>query len=379
MNRSKQPFSIFKKHTGKGKKIFYYAKFRDQGTGDYWKRISTGCSNRVAAALWAKEELKKEEDIKKSGTLLRNYCAGFWDPGSDYARAKTARGFSLSMGFLEVSESNTRNHILPVWGDCCLDDITPGKIDKWILELYKEGTLAPPTVNKILQTLKTILDRAVTEKLIKENPAEFVKPVRNAIKKRGVFTPGEIKLLFQNQDTWIDIKHYTINLLACTTGARMGEIRGLKIDCLHSDYIEIKRSWEEGHGLKPPKYDSVRDVPISKKVFEALDHVVHLTRPEGILFYSAASKDRPLSKSVIQKGLYSALAAIGITELERRQRNLVFHSWRHTLNSILRSRGIPDIKVKLITGHRSDRMSDHYTHFKAGDYEDVLSVTGEIV
>ena len=158
---------------------------------------------------------------------------------------------------------------------------------------------------------------------------------------------------------------------------RMGEIRGLLVDNVKADHVQIRHSWEEGHGLKEPKYNSVRDVPISQRVAAGIGRVIALTAPDSIVFYSAGDKARPMSKSVIEKQLYRALAVIGIDDTERRARALVFHSHRHTLNTLLRSRGIPDSKVRAITGHRSAQMSDWYTHYKATDFSDVLAVQAD--
>ena len=140
---------------------------------------------------------------------------------------------------------------------------------------------------------------------------------------------------------------------------RMGEIRGLQVECVYKDYVEIRHSWEEKYGLKEPKYGSVRDIPISPPVFDALDRVIFKTKPERLVFYADGQKDRPLSKSVIEKQFYRTLEQIGISRAEQKKRNLVFNSYRHTLNTILRSRGVIDSKIRMITGHKSEDMQDH--------------------
>lgn len=102
------------------------------------------------------------------------------------------------------------------------------------------------------------------------------------------------------------------------------------------------------------------------------------TGAESIVFCAAGDKTRPMSKSVIEKQFYRALGAIGIDERERRERGIVLHSHRHTLNTLLRSRGVPAAKVRAITGHRSAQMSDWYTNFQVDDFHDVLAVAATI-
>lgn len=359
----------------KGKPVFYCRFRNDDGELLPWR--STGETAKTRADLWALRQLAEKKELRET-TTLEAFIEGFWKPAGSFAMGRAAHGFSLSNGYLEIAEGYTRNHLVPAWGTWRLRDLTPGKIDAWIVRLRKAGDLAPATVNKLLQTLRTILDQAVAEGYLAENPAAFVKPVRTERTGRGILTPAEVVKLISSPALWADYRHYALNAFALTTGARMGEVRGLLVENVKADYVEIRHSWEEGHGLKPPKYGSIRDVPISGRVAEALGRVIAMTDPETILFYGAAGKDKPMAKSCIENNLYKALAAIGIKEAERRRREITFHSHRHFLNTLLRSRGVPDSKVRRITGHRSAQMSDWYTSFRAADYQEVVSVQDEL-
>ncbi len=97
------------------------------------------------------------------------------------------------------------------------------------------------------------------------------------------------------------------------------------------------------------------------------------------LVYYGATKETPLSKSWIEKQLYRALERIGIDEVSRRKRNIVFHSLRHTTNTILRSAGIADSKVRMITGHRQESMTERYTHFRLENYQEISAVQQTMV
>ena len=108
--------------------------------------------------------------------------------------------------------------------------------------------------------------------------------------------------------------HYAINVLAATTGIRMGEVRALLVENVKPDHVEIRRSWEQGYGPRPPKADSVRDVPISPKVSAILAKVIEETQPTGLMFYGRGDMDTPMSKGVIEKHLRLALCTIGIPE-----------------------------------------------------------------
>jgi integrase len=348
----------------------YYCRFRDV-EGNLLPWVSTGETARTRAELWALGRLGENRERRETITF-EAFVAGFWSPEGAFAQGRAAHGFSLSKGYLEIAEGYTRNHFEPAWGSHRLRDLTPGRIDAWIVRLRREGTLAAASVNKLLQTLRTILGQAVAEGYLTENPAAFVKPVRAERTPRGILTPAEVALLLSSPRPWADYKHYALNLFALTTGARMGEVRGLLVENVKADHVAIRTSWEQGHGLKPLKYNSVWDEPICDRVAEALSKVIAEYRPSSLVFYGA-EPDTPMSKSCIEGHLYRALEAVGIPEVERRKRGITFHSHRHFLNTLLRSRGVPGSKIRQITGHRTPQMSDWYTHYRADDFREVVA------
>ena len=75
--------------------------------------------------------------------------------------------------------------------------------------------------------------------------------------------------------------------------------------------------------------------------------------------------------------LYAALGAIGIDEEERKARAIIFHSWRHFLNSVSRGR-VPDEKLRIMTGHRTEEMTEHYTHLLEEDYTEIRKVQEDV-
>ena len=88
---------------------------------------------------------------------------------------------------------------------------------------------------------------------------------------------------------------------------------------------------------------------------------------------------KPAESSRINYAFKAALVHIGITEEERERRNITFHSWRHWLNTTLRSRGIAGEKVRQVTRHDSEEMTEHYSHFRLEDFKDVAAAQEELV
>jgi integrase len=368
MERPRYPYSIQKRPTKKKNKHVFYVKFRDRDTGEYTTAVSSGCTRRDDAVRWAEARLVSGL-VRSSDVTFRGYATGFWDRGGRYAQGRIVPGKSISSGTLEIAEANTKNHLIPMWGHMKLSKLTMGKIDSWVIQLHGRNSLKPPTINKLLQTLRIILTEAVKEGLIPHNPSRDVKPLKERPEPRGVLTLGELQRLFTLDDVWPDDTHFAINLLAAGTGMRMGEIRGLGISAVTEGRIEITRSWEQGHGFKEPKCGSCRILPLWEGVSDLLNRVSSTREPEDLLFYGKRGKAIPVSKSVVEKYFNNGLTRIGISEEERRARRLSFHSYRHTLITILRAAGALDSKVYYIAGHQPTGIQDRYTHYGPNDID----------
>lgn len=373
MERPKRPYSLHTRPTTSNRnRPMYYAVFRNE-TGAYGSAVSTGCTRKDDAVRWCELAMRRRKEQRESITLAQ-YAEGFWMKDAPFATDRAAHGRAVSNGYLDIADGNTRKHLLPTWGSERLLDLSAKRLDAWLVELYRNGEVAPATINKLLQTLRTILERAVLDGWLEENPADHVKSIRVPSPSRSILSPSEVGRLLATPKPWNDFRHYAINVLAATTGIRMGEARALLVENVKRDHVEIRHSWEQGYGPRPPKADSVRDVPISPKVSAILFKVIEETQPTGLVFYGRGDMDTPMSKGVIEHHLKQALCTIGIPVAEQERRHLTFHAWRHFLNSMLRSHGVADVKTRRVTGHRTEAMTDWYTDWKALDLSEVVSI-----
>lgn len=167
----------------------------------------------------------------------------------------------------------------------------------------------------------------------------------------------------------------TVNLLAATTGVRIGEAQSLQVQNVHNGYVSILHSWNYKYGLGPPKWGAVRDIVIPSKTQKSLDDLTKESPFQGLddfVFWGTDGK-HPLRNDQISDALYEAFERIGISREQRKERNVTFHSWRHFYNSMMRGK-IPDAKLRVLTGHKTLQMTDHYTQFKLDDFVDVVDV-----
>jgi integrase len=86
----------------------------------------------------------------------------------------------------------------------------------------------------------------------------------------------------------------------------------------------------------------------------------------------------PVSNTYIRRAFDSALQKIGIKKTEIQRRGLSLHGWRHFLNTELQRQGLTLEQVQSVTGHKTDRMSEWYSHLDARNIADVVTAQAAI-
>lgn len=379
MPKTRQPFSLYKRPTTKKNKFIYYVQFRGDD-GKYMTGMSTGETSKAAAANWANEYLKEGYNPKTRNLTFKKYAESWWVwDRCNYVKYRLARGFSVSRRYVEESKRNLDLRLIPAFGDQRLNEIRPEHIRSWMLKLLNDSGLTPATINRSLATLKVMLQEAVAYQYIPRNPGENIGILKETTKQKDILTLSEVRALFdpgQLEANWRNnIEHYTLNLLAAATGLRLGEIQGLQKKSVHRTHVDIVQAYARKFGMKDPKWQSQRIVPIPKMVSDYLQLVIKRSPfqdPESLVF-AGESPDRPVEHSTILAVLYRALKEIGVAKAIRKSRNITFHSWRHFFNSVCRTR-VPDPLLQRLTGHRTQEMTEHYTHFELEDFRDVVTI-----
>ncbi len=370
---------LFYLHKRTGKKPVFYVQFRGEN-GQISSAISTGQSSKSAAERWAFDFLKKGGSLPTQGRLtFEQYAADWWIfEKCPYCRAKMARGFHISRAYAAVRRSYLNRYVLPEFGAVKLSDINPRKIEAWLMRLKDLGTLAPATCNRILGTLKVMLAEAVRLQIIPMNPTGPIGDLKETPKPRGILDVDAMRQLFdpaRAAEIWgNDPRHYTANLLAASTGMRLGEVQGLMRKYVHPSHIEVMHSWNDTFGLSQPKWNSAREIPIPSKVAGCLQALMASSpyqEPEDLVFWSRDGA-HPLTKTTLLAGLRRAYTRSGIPLADQKSRNLCFHSWRHGFNTLVRGK-VPDEQLRRVTGHKTIAMSDQYDHARAAQLGDVLA------
>jgi len=224
--------------------------------------------------------------------------------------------------------------------------------------------------------------------MLERNPAFRVKQLVAKPKRRGIPTPQEIHILFAERTidrVWRgNIVAYTLHLLALNTGMRLGECQALQIQHTHLEgetpYVAVLHNYCRKYGLTKPKLNESRLIPIPPRVVRylrlLLDRSPFKDDPETFVFHNRIPGGlTPVDNNTTAKFLHLALNAI---EVDWKARNICFHSWRHQFNSFARFR-LPDFLVRALAGHRSEQMTDRYTHISLSDLGAIKSVQAALL
>jgi integrase len=377
MEKPKRPYSLFKRPTVKQHTYIYYCRFRDE-SGKYMSPISTLQFSKAAARNWADQKLKEGKIILpgKRGTPFETFAAGFWNYQGEYIQRKLARGGHFSKIFAEIREGHVRKWILPHFNGQPIGSIRRHQIESWAMELYKTSGLVPASVNRVLDCMKVMMKEALRRGYLNADPAAGVESFTEKFKVRGIITPEEIHALFNTEaliSVWKGERvHFVASLLGVATGLRQGEIRGLRNQDIHPQYVTVCGSWEDRNGLHGAKWGSERIVPIPSRVAFELDALAKEARYSGAedLVFAGEARGEPVKKEDLEARFYAALDAIGINEESRRKRVLVWHSLRHTFNSVMKGK-VDSAKLLKVVGHRQESTNLQYTHALPQDLEDV--------
>jgi integrase len=217
-----------------------------------------------------------------------------------------------------------------------------------------------------------------------ENPCKKVMRLAKNQQESGTIPLSTMGKLFDSTDIpakWgANLFHFTFNLLAASSGMRQAEILGLQIGYVFPDYVGVEFTWDRKYGQKEPKYGSKKVIPIpalpSSLLQKMIDNHPTPNDPDSLLFFGK-SLYSAMDRKAINKHFYRALERVGVSPEQRKEQNITIHSLRHTFNSLMRNR-IPDSKPRKLTGHKSEEMTDHYTHFQIEDFHDVAAIQNEI-
>jgi integrase len=259
-----------------------------------------------------------------------------------------------------------------------LDAITPEAVDTWFDHMNKEG-YKNTTVNGYYGTLKTMVKFAAKKKVIPFDPLADFERLLNDRKNLEIISREEFRAIFVNdwRSVWDNDRiRCMANKLAALTGMRCSEVLGLTGEQVFDDHIFLCAQYDE-YGYRETKTRVKHHIPVFKAVIQELRELMEINGT-GYLF-SLDGGVTPISRKHLYNGFIKALKKIGISREEIAERGLNLHAWRHFCNTELQRAGLSIPKVQAVTGHKSTRMTEWYTHFDPAAFGEVPKIQAQLL
>ena len=355
-------------------------RFNFVSSADCLNTIPNNSVNLVQNVQFANAE--KVSDSTKPIFLIET-LSNFWDfENSEYVKKRIARGYDIKQRNCKEKLGIVKRYWAKYFdADRTVQSLTSRELDDFLMYLRIEKNLSADTVNKTMTAGNMAFEFLIKEGLITSNPLTSVERFKVNAKKRGIPTETEMKKLMELNWDWTDSVNKLAFKVAALFGLRAGEISGLQVCDIdaNADLLYIRHSWNDTDKLKDTKNGDDRIIPIEHGV--ALELLMNARRnPDysdtSFVFWSPKVAGQPMWPSSFEDDFYIAMQKIGISEEQRKERNIVFHSLRHYCATQIAQRASLEIAMKIL-GHRTEEMtrlySEHETQMKLNNAKEVLA------
>jgi integrase len=206
----------------------------------------------------------------------------------------------------ERSLNVTKNHLMPVFEQTALREMTPLTVQRYFSGMAK-SELAHESKDKIRDVLSSIMGSAVEYGYLVKNPVEGVRlpPDTNGRRDKPYIPP----LVFDALIQLISEPYASMVYVAVYTGLRISELIGLRWKNVHPDSIRIEERYCRGDWGAPKSKASNATIAINKAVWERLQRLkeltVHVRAGTGMRSYAVVKSDGPddlLFQSLVKGG-----------------------------------------------------------------------------
>jgi integrase len=363
-------FTLYWRVLGSGKRVVYYYAYDEDGVRQPGR--STGQANLTAARVVCNRLLKAGILVPSKLVIptFGEYSQGWWEWGTCEYLQKRNKRRHLTQAYADTAKNMMSNQLMPYFKDMPLNKITSDTIEGFINKKIGEG-YQNSYINTLLGTMKTMLLEAVARKVIAESPMAHMDKLVTDRKEIKIITKEEFAALFVKnwKKVWDnDFVSYVANKLASLTGMRTSEVLGLRGEFVYDDHIYLCAQYDK-YGYRETKTKDKHNIPLPQAIIRELRELMKKSG-DGFLFSHDGGAE-PICRKTMYDNYHKALTRIGINQEETKSRGLTLHAWRHFLNTELQVAGISVAKVQSVTGHKSDRMTEWYSHFDPNEFTDV--------
>ncbi len=223
--------------------------------------------------------------------------------------------------------------------DTELRQIVPSAFQRFIKSRQKIGNL-PATLNRYISLVKRMMNVAIEEGYLEDNPVKIKKFSEEDREKTRVISEEEEATILKN--SYPQLRSFLI--IALNTGMRAGEIYRLtwKQADLPDRMITVEKT----------KSGRVRQIPINEGLFQELVRIRNRNTQSEYLFYNPRT-GRPITS--MKKAFAGALKRSGLSGIR-------IHDYRHSAASRWIRSGVDIQTVKELLGHADITTTMRYVH-----------------
>lgn len=333
-----------------------------------WK-VPHGMTEKQALKAVEKVAVEFEEQVKNGlagsqrGLKLADFVPMYLDIKKDVLSPRTYEYYVNVINAL----------IIPLLGHIKLVDLKPAHVQQFIkcLQDSSEVKLSPSTIKRKVAILQSILKQAVKLGLIQSNPAnaDRLTMPKTITPKVEIFTKQEAAEMLSYLENE-PLQYQTIVQLAIMSGARLGELVGLKfsdVDFINHK-IMIERSAYKLKGqpvmTKAPKDNDVRTVTVNESCIELIRLLKAEKEREELRLGTAWKGSDWLFTQWDGSIMYPQTPSQWFNKfLERNDlKHRKFHALRHTSATLLLYGGVNVKQVQGRLGHSDLKVTNQYLH-----------------
>jgi integrase len=282
---------------------------------------------------------------------------------------------------VETYLDNFRLYILPKWGETFLDEVRAVDVEAWLDSLIKSAKprgrarktaltakssalvtpaksepLAPATKAKLRNQMSCLFSHAIRHELWKgANPIAMVRQSGKRLRTPDKLSLAEMHAIIEALPNQM---HRVAILIAASTGLRRSEIRGLQWQDVNFDelWLHLRRGIVRTVETKLKTEGSRRGVPLPPDLADLLrdwrGQTPHRADYDWVLASPETNGKNPIwLDMVLQNYIKPVVKRLGITK------KVGWHTWRHSLATLLASKG-EDVKVtQELLRHSSARIT----------------------
>ena len=368
---------VYHGYDSKGKRLKPYTMSYKPAPGMTQKQIEKEVQRQ---AFLFEEQCRSGQIGEHRNMKLAEFCPVYLEVKRDVLAPRTYEYYSNVIEKL----------ILPALGHIKIVELKPAHVQQFIMYLQdgSETKPSPSTVKRKVAILQSILRQAVKLGLIQSNPAnaDRLTMPKMITPKVEIFTRQEAAEMLSHLENE-PLQYQTIIQLAIMTGARLGELVGLKFSDVDfvNNRITIARTAYKLTGqpvkTKAPKDNDVRTVTVNESCIELIRMLKAEKEREQLRLGTAWKGEEWLFTQWDGSIMYPQTPSQWFSKFLERygMKHRKFHALRHTSATLLLYGGVNVKQVQGRLGHSDLKVTNMYLHCIAEADEAAANVLGDML